>query len=106
MTGDPASSDDAREGKHHTQAPGIDESLRALNSARRAADIIETGVNSARKAIGDTGDAQRLIRTYSRKGFRFVGEVRESTRSAGPTARSGSSPTAPCPSPMEAKAGG
>ncbi len=34
-------------------------------------------VNAVRKAIGDTGEQQRLIRTVSRKGFRFVGEVRE-----------------------------
>ncbi|MBX9843001.1 MAG: winged helix-turn-helix domain-containing tetratricopeptide repeat protein [Xanthobacteraceae bacterium] len=32
-------------------------------------------VNAARKAIGDSGDAQRLIRTMVRKGVRFVGEV-------------------------------
>ncbi len=32
-------------------------------------------LNSARKALGDSGDAQRLIRTVPRKGFRFVGEV-------------------------------
>jgi TolB-like protein len=32
-------------------------------------------VNSARKAVGDSGDAQRFIRTVPRKGFRFVGEV-------------------------------
>ena len=30
-----------------------------------------------RKAIGDSGDEQRLIRTVPRKGFRFVGEVQE-----------------------------
>jgi len=34
-------------------------------------------VNAVRKAIGDSGDGQRLIRTVPRKGFRFVGEVRE-----------------------------
>ena len=34
-------------------------------------------VNFARRAIGDTGEEQRLIRTISRKGFRFVGDVRE-----------------------------
>jgi TolB-like protein len=34
-------------------------------------------INSARKALGDTGEEQRLIRTYARKGFRFVGEVLE-----------------------------
>ena len=34
-------------------------------------------VNFARRAIGDTGEEQRLIRTISRKGFRFVGDVKE-----------------------------
>jgi len=33
-------------------------------------------INAARKAIGDSGDEQRLIRTIARKGFRFVGGVR------------------------------
>jgi TolB-like protein len=34
-------------------------------------------VNFARRAIGDNGEEQRLIRTIPRKGFRFVGNVRE-----------------------------
>ena len=34
-------------------------------------------VNFARRALGDTGDEQRFIRTISRKGFQFVGDVRE-----------------------------
>jgi TolB-like protein len=33
-------------------------------------------INAARKAIGDSGEEQRLIRTIARKGLRFVGEVR------------------------------
>jgi TolB-like protein len=33
-------------------------------------------INAARKAIGDSGEEQRLIRTIARKGFRFVGELR------------------------------
>ena len=33
-------------------------------------------ITSARQAIGDSGDHQRLIRTIARKGIRFVGEVR------------------------------
>jgi TolB-like protein/tetratricopeptide (TPR) repeat protein len=32
-------------------------------------------INAVRKAIGDTGEEQRLIRTVARKGFRFVGAV-------------------------------
>ncbi len=34
-------------------------------------------ITSARQAIGDSGEQQRLIRTIPRKGLRFVGEVRE-----------------------------
>ena len=33
-------------------------------------------VNAARKAVGDSGEEQKLIRTIARKGLRFVGEVR------------------------------
>jgi TolB-like protein/Flp pilus assembly protein TadD len=36
---------------------------------------LTTRINAARKAIGDTGEEQRLIRTVPRKGFRFVGVV-------------------------------
>lgn len=32
-------------------------------------------INAVRKAIGDSGGEQRLIRTVARKGFRFVGQV-------------------------------
>jgi TolB-like protein/tetratricopeptide (TPR) repeat protein len=32
-------------------------------------------INAARKAVGDSGEDQRLIHTSARKGFRFVGEV-------------------------------
>ena len=34
-------------------------------------------VNAARKAIGDSGQQQKLIRTIARKGLRFVGAVRK-----------------------------
>ena len=67
-------------------------------------------INAARKAVGDSGGEQRLIRTIPRKGLRFVGEVRH--RGACPGAPSQSSresagacrcPTGPpsryCPSP-------
>jgi TolB-like protein len=33
-------------------------------------------INAARKAIGDNGEVQKLIRTIARKGLRFVGAVR------------------------------
>ncbi len=36
---------------------------------------LTTRINAARKAVGDSGQAQRLIRTLPRKGLRFVGDV-------------------------------
>src|SRR5438105_2369773 len=38
---------------------------------------LTTRINAVRKAIGDSGAEQRLVRTVARKGIRFVGEVRE-----------------------------
>lgn len=41
-------------------------------------------INAARKAVGDSGQEQRVIRTVARKGFRFVDAVSEAgTASAG-----------------------
>jgi DNA-binding winged helix-turn-helix (wHTH) protein len=36
-----------------------------------------TRINAARSAVGDSGEAQRLIRTLPRKGIRFVAAVQE-----------------------------
>ena len=38
---------------------------------------LTTCVNAVRRAVGDDGKTQRWIRTLPRKGFRFVGDVRE-----------------------------
>jgi TolB-like protein len=46
---------------------------------------LTTRINAARRAVGDSGEEQRLIRTLRRKGFRFVGAVREES---GPVAAS------------------
>jgi DNA-binding winged helix-turn-helix (wHTH) protein len=40
-------------------------------------------INAVRKAVGDNGEEQKLIRTIARKGFRFVGQVREQPSRAG-----------------------
>jgi TolB-like protein len=41
-------------------------------------------INAARKAIGDDGQKQRMIKTIARKGFRFVADVAEVKPSNGP----------------------
>jgi TolB-like protein/Tfp pilus assembly protein PilF len=39
-------------------------------------------INAARKAVGDSGDQQNLIRTVARKGLRFIGTLREQSAAA------------------------
>jgi TolB-like protein/Tfp pilus assembly protein PilF len=61
-----------------------DELLDALWAGRIVSESTLTShINAARKAIGDSGQNQRLLRTIARKGFRFVGDVSEiASRSA------------------------
>jgi TolB-like protein len=55
-----------------------DELLDVVWRGRTVSDAtLSSRVNAARTAIGDNGEAQRLIRTLPRKGIRFVGDVRE-----------------------------
>ena len=51
-------------------------------------------INAARRALGDNGEEQRLIRTVSRKGVRFVGTVQD-----GPDSRVSSQAYAATPLP-------
>lgn len=52
--------------------------------ARSVSDAaLTTRLNAARTAIGDSGEEQRFIKTLPRKGFRFVGAVRELKEPAG-----------------------
>ena len=43
-------------------------------------------INAARKAIGDSGEQQSLIRTVPRKGLRFVGDLRDEPAAPPPAA--------------------
>ena len=38
---------------------------------------LDSRINAVRKAVGDSGQRQKFVRTVARKGIRFVGEVRE-----------------------------
>ena len=55
-----------------------DDLLKAVWSGRIVSEsTITSQINAVRKAIGDTGEEQCLVRTVARKGFRFVGKVGE-----------------------------
>src|SRR6267378_374146 len=62
-----------------------DDLINAVWNGRSVSDAaLTTRLNVARSAIGDSGAEQRLIKTLPRKGFRFVGQVREAREVAGP----------------------
>ena len=65
-----------------------DDLIEAVWSGRTVSDSTLTSrINAARKAIGDSGEGQTLIRTIARKGLRFVGAVRtDSEADTGPGA--------------------
>jgi adenylate cyclase len=62
-----------------------DDLINAIWNGRSVSDAaLTTRLNVARGAIGDSGEEQRLIKTLPRKGFRFIGQVREARETAGP----------------------
>jgi TolB-like protein/Flp pilus assembly protein TadD len=61
-----------------------DDLIKAIWNGRSVSDAaLTTRLNAARGAIGDSGEEQRFIKTLPRKGFRFVGQVREARKVAG-----------------------
>jgi TolB-like protein/tetratricopeptide (TPR) repeat protein len=58
-----------------------DEILAAVWHGRIVSEsALTTRISAARSAIGDSGEAQRLIKTLPRRGVRFMGAVREEGR--------------------------
>src|SRR5438552_14870921 len=55
-----------------------DDLMAAVWSGRIVSEsTLSSQINAVRRAIGDDGERQNLVRTLPRKGFRFVGEVQE-----------------------------
>jgi DNA-binding winged helix-turn-helix (wHTH) protein len=60
--------------------------LRAVWSGRFVSEsALTTRINAVRRALGDDGAMQRFVRTFIRKGIRFVGEVTELPDMAAPS---------------------
>jgi TolB-like protein/tetratricopeptide (TPR) repeat protein len=54
-----------------------DDLFEAVWNGRTVSDsTLTTHINAVRKAIGDSGDGQTVIRTVARRGFRFISEIR------------------------------
>ena len=68
--------------QHRDRVVTKDDLLEAVWGGRIVSgSALTTRINAARRALGDTGEAQRLIRTLPRKGVRFIGEVKEQVTS-------------------------
>ncbi|MGE0387214.1 MAG: winged helix-turn-helix domain-containing protein [Gammaproteobacteria bacterium] len=62
--------------EHRDRVVGKDELLDAIWHGRIVSEsTLASRINAARRAIGDNGGDQRLIRTVARRGFRFVGQA-------------------------------
>ena len=62
--------------QNHDRVVSKDDLIASVWSGRIVSESTLTSrINAARKAVGDSGKDQRLIRTVPRRGFRFVGAV-------------------------------
>ncbi len=65
--------------QNHDHVVSKDDLLGAVWDGRIVSEAtITSHINAARKAVGDNGQEQRMIRTIARKGFRFIGEAASS----------------------------
>ncbi|WP_245315384.1 winged helix-turn-helix domain-containing protein [Bradyrhizobium neotropicale] len=84
--------------RNRERVVGKDELIDAIWQGRSVSDAaLTTRLNSVRCAIGDSGEEQRLVRTLPRRGFRFVGKVRETLAAADTEAVADSGAEAPKP---------
>jgi TolB-like protein/tetratricopeptide (TPR) repeat protein len=64
--------------QHRDRVVGKDDLLHAVWGGRIVSDsALTTRINAARRALGDNGERQRLIRTLPRKGGCFIAEITE-----------------------------
>ena len=80
-----------------------DDLLEAVWGGRIVSESTLTSrINAVRKAVGDSGEVQRMIRTVPRKGIRFIGVVQEEQKPAAPVdtqAMAEDPPRSPLPLP-------
>ena len=64
--------------RNRDRVVGKDDLLEAVWNGRIVSEsALTTRINAVRRALGDDGTRQRLVRTFIRKGVRFMGEVTE-----------------------------
>ena len=65
--------------KNRNRVVSKDDLITSVWNGRVVSDsTLDSRINAVRKALGDSGREQKFVRTFARKGIRFVGEVIES----------------------------
>ncbi len=91
--------------EHRDRVVSKDDLIATIWNGRIVSESTLTSrINAARKAVGDTGKDQGVIRTIARKGFRFVGEVRAQQNAPEPRDNSSQPPAAEPAPPLDRRA--
>ncbi len=86
--------------RHRDRVVSKDELFDTIWQGRIVSEAaLSSRINAARKAIGDDGESQKLIRTMHKRGFRFVGEASDLGGKGAPGARPARRDTPPLPLP-------
>jgi len=89
--------------RNHSRVVSKTELIDAVWNGRIVSEAaLSSRISAARRAIGDTGAAQSLIRTHHKRGFRFVGTVDRSASSSPVAGRTKSSSVSVRPPPASA----
>ena len=69
--------------RHRERVVGKDELIETIWRGRYVSDAaVTTRINAVRGALGDSGALQQFVKTVPRKGYRFVGTVRQEPKHA------------------------
>ncbi len=84
--------------RHRDRVVGKDELFDTIWQGRIVSEAaLSSRINAARKAVGDDGERQEVIRTVHKRGFRFVADVEEIAGEAPPAAAPAEAAPAPPP---------
>ena len=90
--------------KHRDHVVSRDDLIALVWGGRIVSDsTLDSRINAARNAVGDSGKVQRLIRTVPRKGIRFVGAVSEQLNGVHAVAPSAEAVAEQAPPPLQSR---
>src|SRR5215203_69961 len=70
--------------KNRDRIVSRDEIIEVIWNGRIVSEAaLSSRINAARKAVGDSGNEQAVIRTFHKRGFRFVADAKEDDAPAG-----------------------